>query len=194
MNIRPNSDISNNEVKLLRNPELQTTYTQTAHLNQQRTDHKQSQENRKQNIEIPVGIDLEESNINDKQKEQLKHFLPRWKDTFSTSVTDLGNCNLVKHEIKLIDNEPIKEPARRIPPALFQIVKEHLQEMMEAGAIRPSHSPYSTNVVIVRKKDGSFRFCVDFRKLNNKTIKDAYGIPRIEDSLHLLAGSKYFSK
>ena len=73
-------------------------------------------------------------------------------------------------------------------------MKEHLQEMMEAGAIRPSHSPYSSNVVIVRKKDGSIRFCVDFRKLNNKTIKDAYGIPRIEVSLHLLAGSKYFSK
>ena len=195
MNIRPNSDICElHEVKVLRNPDLEKTSMQTVHSNQQSTDYKQSQENRKQRSEIPVGIDLEESNINDKQKEQLKHFLLRWKDTFSTSITDLGNCNLVKHEIKLIDDEPIKEPARRIPPALFQEVKEHLQEMMEAGAIRPSHSPYSSNVVIVRKKDGSIRFCVDFRKLNNKTIKDAYGIPRIEDSLHLLAGSKYFSK
>ena len=57
---------------------------------------------------------------------------------------------------------------------------------MDAGAIRDSESPYSFNVVIVRKKDGSIRVCVDFRKLNNRTIKDAYAIPRIEDSLHLL--------
>ena len=66
--------------------------------------------------------------------------------------------------------------------------------MKNAGAIRASESPYSSNVVIVRKKDGTIRFCVDFRKLNGRTINDVYAIPRVEDSLHLLAGSKYFSK
>ena len=66
--------------------------------------------------------------------------------------------------------------------------------MIEINVIRPSKSPYSSNVVIVRKKDGSIRFCVDFRKLNSKTIKDAYAVPRVEDSLHVLAGAKYFSK
>ena len=66
--------------------------------------------------------------------------------------------------------------------------------MIAAGAVRPSQRPYSSNVVIARKKDGSIRFCVDFRKLNNKTIKDAYAIPRVEDSLHLLVGARYFSK
>ena len=81
-----------------------------------------------------------------------------------------------------------------ILPALFNVVREHLAEMLQAGAIRPSKSSYSSNVVIVRKKDGSLRFCVDFRKLNSKTIKDAYAIPRVEDTLHLLAGAKYFTK
>ena len=66
--------------------------------------------------------------------------------------------------------------------------------MMAAGAVRPSHSPYSSNVVIVRKKDGTIRFCVDFRMLNSKTVPDAYAIPRAEDRLHLLAGAKYFTK
>ena len=66
--------------------------------------------------------------------------------------------------------------------------------MIDAGPIRGSESPYSSNLVIVRKKDGSIRFCVDFRKLNKCTIKDAYAIPCIEDSLHLLAGTKYFLK
>ncbi len=69
-----------------------------------------------------------------------------------------------------------------------------MKEMLKAGAIRDSDSPYSSNVVLVRKKDGTLRFCVDFRKLNNRTVKDAYAIPRVEDTLHLLAGSKYFSK
>ena len=90
--------------------------------------------------------------------------------------------------------QPFKEPHRRISPALFQELREHLQEMIEAGTIRPSQSPYSLNVVIVRKKDGSIRFCVDFRQLNNKTIKDTYAIPRPEETLHLLAGAQYFTK
>ena len=66
--------------------------------------------------------------------------------------------------------------------------------MLEAKAIRPSKSPYSSNVVVVRKKDGTIRLCIDYRKLNLRTIGDAYPIPRIEDSLHLLVGSRYFTK
>ena len=69
---------------------------------------------------------------------------------------------------------------------------------MDVGAIRDSESPYSSNVVIVRKNDGSIHFCVDFRKLNNRTInsiiKDAFAITLIRDYLHLLAGTKYLSK
>ena len=118
----------------------------------------------------------------------------KWKNIFSTGLNDLGNCDLVKHAINLSDETPFKEPHRRIPPALFQEVREHLKEMLEVGAIRPSTSPFSSNVVVVRKKDGSIRFCVDYRRLNNRTIKDAQAIPRVEDTLHLLAGSKYFTK
>ena len=72
-------------------------------------------------------------------------------------------------------------------------VREHLKEMLEIGVIRESTSPFSSNVVIVRKKDGTIRFCIDYRKLNQRTEKDAYPIPRIDDTLHSLAGSKYFS-
>ena len=73
-------------------------------------------------------------------------------------------------------------------------VREHLQDIIDVGEIRNSESPYSSNVVIALKKDGSVCFCVDLRKLNNHIVKDAYAISHIDDSLHLLAGTKYFSK
>ena len=113
---------------------------------------------------------------------------------FSRGPIDLCHTDLVRHEINLADKTPFKEPVRRISPALFEEVREHISEMLEAEAIRPSQSPYSSNVVVVRKKDGTIRLCIDFRKLNLRTIKDAYPIPRIEDSLHLLVGSRFFTK
>ena len=190
--LRPNSNLCElQEVKDLRSADTENPKTENAQTQQHNVQTNIGDTDRKE--EIPEGIDLEDMCVNDKQKEQLLQFLVRWKDSFSKAITDLGNCDLIKHEIKLTDNEPFKEPARRIPPALFQEVKEHLKEMMAAGAIRPSHSPYSSNVVIVRKKDGTIRFCVDFRKLNSKTVTDAYAIPRVGDSLHLLAGARYFS-
>ena len=139
-------------------------------------------------------FDLSESALNDEQKKLAQSFLSKWQPIFSQGPTDLGHTNLVKHSINLEDERPFKEPYRNIPPALIQEVREHLREMIEIGAIRESSSPYSSNVVIVRKKDGTIRFCIDYRKLNSRTVRDAYAIPRIDDTLHLLAGAKYFSK
>ena len=66
--------------------------------------------------------------------------------------------------------------------------------MVEAGAIQPSKSPLSSNVVLVRKKDSSLRFCIDYRKLNGRTVKDVYTFTRIDDTMDTLLGAKYFSK
>ena len=66
-------------------------------------------------------------------------------------------------------------------------LKKHLQEMVEVGPIRKSFSPWASAVVLVRKKDGGLRFCIDLRKLNNRTIKDGYSLPRIEDTLDMFA-------
>ena len=140
-----------------------------------------------------TGVDLEDTSLSQEQKQRVLNFLSQWQSVFSQGPNDIGRTNLVEHEIHLETEQPFKEPYRKIPPALLQEVREHLKEMLEIGAIRESNSPFSSNIVLVRKKDGSIRFCIDYRKLNQRTIKDAYAIPRIDDTLHLLAGSKYFS-
>lgn len=82
---------------------------------------------------------------------------------------------------------------RRIPPSMFHEVRNHLQQLLSAGIIRRSHSPYASNVVLVKKKTGELRLCIDFRELNQRTIKDSYSLPRIDGILDSLSGNKYFS-
>ena len=111
---------------------------------------------------------------------------------FPKKNLDLGKCNILKHNIKLTENQPFKEKYR-IPAHLFEEVKQHLQEMNEVGAIRRSFSPWVSAVVLVRKKDGGLRLCIDLQKLNNHTIKDGYALPRIDDTLDCLLGAVWFS-
>lgn len=82
---------------------------------------------------------------------RTSELLNRWKHTFSTSFTDLGKTDLVKYEIKLTDNIPVKKPYRRIPLGMYEEVRQHLNEMLEAGAIRKVHNSYCSNVVVVKR-------------------------------------------
>ena len=116
-----------------------------------------------------------------------------FEDIFTLELLELGRPNLVKHTIKVNNPKPFKEQYRRIPPHQFEEVMKHLREMEEIGAIQRSNSPWVSPVVLVRKKDGSLRFCIDLRKLKAKTIKDAYSLPRIEESLDCLNGARIFS-
>lgn len=141
-----------------------------------------------------LDITIAEDHLTPDQVSKTREFLSHWTHLFSDGPTDIGKTNLLKHSIKLTDNTPFKEPYRRIPPGMFAEVRQHVQEMLDVEAIRPSQSPYSSNIVLVRKKDGSLRFCIDYRKLNSRTIKDAYNLPRIDDTIDRLVGSKYFSK
>jgi len=141
-----------------------------------------------------LGIKLPTDTMSPIQLTEAKHFLDRWKHTFSYGLTDPGCTNIVQHGIELSDSTPFKDASRRIPPGMIEEVRKHLKDMLDVGAIRESHSPYSSNVVLVRKKDGSLRFCIDFRRLNSRTVKDAYALPRIDETIDHLAGSKYFSK
>ena len=116
-----------------------------------------------------------------------------YQHLFALNDLELGKTSKVKHEIKLSNPVPFKDRYRCIPPHEFQEVQNHLQDMLKVGAIRKSVSPWASPVVLVRKKDGSLRFCIDLRKLNSWTIKDAYSLPRIEESLDCLNGAIIFT-
>ena len=112
---------------------------------------------------------------------------------FALNPLELGRTSLVKHTIKVVDPKPFKERYHRTLPHQFKEVRRHLKEMEEIGAIRRSNSPWASPVVLVKKKDGSLHFCIDLRKLNARTIKDAYSLPRIKESLDCLNGASIFT-
>lgn len=124
---------------------------------------------------------------------ELKSFLAQNRDVFAMSSSEMGCTNVVKHKIELVNPEPIKEKCRPIPPSAYDELREHLAELLSADIIEESTSPYSSNIVTVRKKCGGLRMCIDYRKLNLFTKKNAYGMPRSDDLVDCLQGAKYFA-
>ena len=112
---------------------------------------------------------------------------------FSLEPNEIGCTDATRHVIELMKDEPFKERFRRIAPPLVDEVRQHIQEMLDGGAIRPSQSPWCNAVVLVRKKDGSLRFCINFRRLNARTKKDAYPLPRMQESMESMVGARHFS-
>jgi hypothetical protein len=125
--------------------------------------------------------------------EKLKQLLCKFSRLFATGDNDLGRTTVVTHDINTGDAAPIRQPPRRIPEALMPEFDKEMDRMLMQGVISPGQSPWASPVVLVRKKDGSIRFCVDYRRLNAKTRFDAYPLPRIDETLESLGGTKYFS-
>ncbi|KAL6461075.1 hypothetical protein MHYP_G00310410 [Metynnis hypsauchen] len=114
-------------------------------------------------------------------------------DAFAKHDLDVGTLAGVMHRIELEPHTPFKERTRRVSPADFEDLKSHLRELLACNIIEESNSPYASPVVLVRKKNGDLRMVVDYRKLNKLTKKDAYPLPRIEETFALLSGSKWFT-
>jgi len=104
-----------------------------------------------------------------------------------------GVANIAEHRITMRDNRPIKQRYFPKNPAMQQIVDEQVDVLLEQGCIEPSHSPHSAPLVLVRKKAGQWRMCVDYRQLNAKSIPDAYPLPRVNHILERLRNAKYIS-
>lgn len=129
----------------------------------------------------------------DPDREKIRSLLKKYDSVFATHEGDLGCTNLLSHDIPLLDDIPVRQRYRRLPPSEYEAVKTHINQLLESQVIRESCSPYASPIVLVRKKDGSLRLCVDYRLLNSKTRKDAFPLPRIEESLDALSGARWFS-
>ena len=116
-----------------------------------------------------------------------------YHDVFALESNELGCTSTIEHKIRIENDEPFKERFRCIPPPLLEEVCTSLRDMLEAGVICPSQSPWCNAVVLVWKKDGTLHFCLDFRCLNVCTKKDSYPLPRIQEALESMAGSVHFS-
>ena len=129
------------------------------------------------------------------QAEKARSLLREYHDIFSLEKHDTGHTKAAKHKIVLKDPDtpPFKERFHRIPPPQLDEVHAHLKMMLDAGVIRPSNSPWCNAVVLVRKKDGSLRFCIDFRRLNSLTVKDSHPLPHICETLESLAGVAHYT-
>ena len=131
-------------------------------------------------------------NLSTTELESLKSLLGKHRNCFErTELPSAPQSFEMKVDTGL--SKPISHPPRRYSRAEGEIISKEVGEMLKAGVIEPSNGPWSSPVVLVKKKDGSIRFCVDYRKLNDCTIKDVYPLPRVSDILDSLAGSKLYA-
>ncbi|KAL0204551.1 hypothetical protein M9458_002569, partial [Cirrhinus mrigala] len=143
---------------------------------------------------VASGVDPSEAAVeNGHHRALLKDLLDKNADTFSQHPMDYSHTTTVQHLIPLVDPRPFRLPNSKIPPSQWQDVRRLLMEMETAGVICPSKRPYASPVVVVTKKDGSPRLCIDYRKLNSCSTRDAFPLPRIEEALEALGRAKYFS-
>ena len=128
--------------------------------------------------------------LTDEQRARLEALLIRFRFMFRKTP---GRTDVVQHVINTGDNLPLRGVRYRQSETERAEVRKQVQALMEAGVVRPSRSPWGASVVLAPKKDGTWRFCVDYRRLNEITVKDVYPLPRIDATLDQLGGSRFFT-
>ena len=131
--------------------------------------------------------------LNSSQEERLQVLLKEYNDIFATDSKPFGRTHLAEHIIDTGDASPIHQGLRPTSPSDRAVVQSEVTKMLEAGAIRPSTSPWASPIVLVTKKDDTVRFCIDFRKINDVTKKDVFPLPRISDLLESMASARFFT-
>ena len=138
-------------------------------------------------------LERSKEELPDQYHQDVANLLTEFQDVFSQGDNDIGRTNLVEHSINTGTHNPIKQRPRKHPLGQRNEIKRQVSELLDKGLIEPTDSPWAANIVLVRKKDGTQRFCVDYRQLNAATIKDAYPLPRIDETLDALSGAQWFS-
>ena len=128
--------------------------------------------------------------VNETQKKELVDLLLRQGEAFALTDEDLGETDIVEHSIDTKGAPPVSTCLRRIPYALREELEKELEELQRSGCIEESNSPYTSALVLVRKKGGGLRICVDYRALNRDTVPDKYPIPRIDELIDRVGACK----
>ena len=140
------------------------------------------------------GVDwAKQSDLSEEDSLIARYGMEEVMQMFALHKDDLGEIQGVKHRVNVQGADPIAQPMRPVPLAKRGVITEEVARMLRCGVIQPSSSPWSSPIVLIKKKDGGWRFCVDYRRLNDLTKKDKHPLPRIDDMLDRLSQGKYFS-
>ena len=138
-------------------------------------------------------LNIGDAPLTREQQARLINVIYDHTEDFSLFDGDLGFCDILKHSIPTTTDKPVYLPHRQIPVQLQSEVRKCLDNWLKQGIICPSKSPYASQVVIIRKKTGEIRLCVDFRKLNAISIHDSFPLPRVEEALQAIQAAVWFS-
>ena len=155
-------------------------------------EEEEEEENGLANDKWEEKVDL--SHLSQDKKLTISKILNCYQDVLSSSDFDIGLASVHKHHIKVTDETPIYQRPRRVPPPIADEIDRQCSELCDADIIEPSTSPWSSPIVPVRKKDGTIRMCIDYRKLNEVTIPDKFPVPNLFDSVFGLHGTEYFTR
>ena len=141
---------------------------------------------------LKVLIEKSTIGLNDKQSMDVKELLHKHCNVFAKDKFDLGYCDIVQHDINTGNAPPVREAPRRIPIHQKEIEREEVKAMLKRGVIEESSSPWAANCVLVKKKDGTYRHVLDFRRINQCIIPDSYALPKIDETLDRLSDSSWY--
>jgi hypothetical protein len=137
--------------------------------------------------------DVDWERLSSEERREAEALLNRYAEIFSIDLKNPGVASMVSHSINTGSSQPVRSAPYRVSMSERARISNLVGDMLANKVVRPSISAWASPVVLVSKKDGSVRFCVDYRKLNGVTIRDAYPLTRIDDALAAFNGSEYFS-
>lgn len=138
-------------------------------------------------------VDVSQAQITEEEKEEFRKVLKKYEDVFSKSKYDIGRCNAGKFGFKTTTEKPVSSKPRRVPIKLRKGLDEHIDQMVKAGLMKESDTPWVSNFTLVQKKDGSIRTAIDYRGINEVMVDDKFPLPKIDSIMEKLADSDFFS-
>lgn len=144
-------------------------------------------------LDVVTNGEIHIGEMGEVEKQQCVNLINEYSDYISTTIQDLGKTNATSLKIRCVSDEPVVYRSYRVAEPEKQVLRQIIQELLDNKIIRESDSLYASPVILIKKKSGEHRMCIDFRKLNAITVKDKYPMPLINDQIDKLGGNRYFT-